>query len=69
MKRAEADDRRLEMWTLCKTLWARDEGQDLTEYALILVLISLVAVSIVRTIGSVVYNSYSNASSNLLAAS
>jgi Flp pilus assembly pilin Flp len=50
-------------------LWGSDEGQDLTEYALILMLISLVAVAIVRTIGSVVVNSYSNATSNLLAAS
>lgn len=55
-----------ELW---ETLWGNEEGQDLTEYALILVLISLVAVAIVRTIGSVVLNSYSKASSNLLAAS
>ena len=55
-----------ELW---ENLWGSEEGQDLTEYALILVLISLVAVAIVRTIGSVVVNSYSNASSNLLAAS
>jgi len=52
-----------------RTLWYDEDGQDLTEYALILVLISLVAVAILRTIGSVVYNSYSTASSNLSAAS
>ena len=50
-------------------LWRHEDGQDLTEYALILVLASLVAVAIVRSIGTVVFNSYSNASSNLSAAS
>jgi Flp pilus assembly pilin Flp len=57
------------MRELCEKLWRSEEGQDLTEYALILVLISLVAVAILRTIGLVVYNTYSIASSNLTAAS
>lgn len=55
-----------ELW---ETLWCNEDGQDLTEYALLLVLISLVALAILRTIGSVVSNSYSTASSNLTAAS
>ena len=54
-----------ELWEM---FWRSEDGQDLTEYALILVLISLVAVTIVRTIGSVVYNTYSSASSNLTSA-
>ena len=54
-----------ELW---KTLWRDEEGQDLTEYALIVVLISLVAVGILRTIGTVVFSTYSNASSNLTSA-
>lgn len=57
------------MKELCGTLWRSEDGQDLTEYALILVLISLVAVAILRTIGSVVFNTYSISSSNLTAAS
>lgn len=56
------------MGELCEKLWRSEEGQDLTEYALILVLISLIAVAIVRTIGAVVHNTYSNASSNLTSA-
>lgn len=57
------------MKELLGTLWGSEEGQDLTEYALILVLVSLVAVAVLRTIGSVIFNAYSNASSNLVAAS
>jgi Flp pilus assembly pilin Flp len=57
------------MRELCGKLWRSEDGQDLTEYALILVLISLVAVAILRTIGTVVFNTYSIASSNLTAAS
>ena len=57
------------MWEFCEALWRDEGGQDLTEYALILVLISLVAVAILRTIGSVVFNTYSNAASNLTSAS
>ncbi|MGA8182273.1 MAG: Flp family type IVb pilin [Terriglobia bacterium] len=57
------------MRELCEKLWRSEDGQDLTEYALILVLVSLVAVAILRTIGSVVSNTYSIASSNLTAAS
>jgi Flp pilus assembly pilin Flp len=56
------------MRELLEMLWRSEEGQDLTEYALIVVLISLVAVVILRTIGTVVFNTYSNASSNLTAA-
>ncbi len=57
------------MRELCEKLWRSEDGQDLTEYALIMVLISLVAVAILRTIGTVVFNTYSIASSNLTAAS
>lgn len=55
-----------EIW---QTLWHDEDGQDLTEYALILVLISLIALAILRTIGSVIHNTYSNASSKLSATS
>lgn len=56
----------IEFW---EELWGNEDGQDLMEYALILVLVSLVAVAIVRSIGLTVFNSYSNVSSNLSAAS
>lgn len=51
-----------------KKLWRDEDGQDLTEYALILVLISLVALAILQVVGSTVHNIYSTASSNLTAA-
>jgi Flp pilus assembly pilin Flp len=51
-----------------KKLWRDDGGQDLMEYALILVLISLVALAILQVIGATVHNIYSTASSNLTAA-
>ena len=54
-----------EVWT---RLWRGEDGQDLTEYALILVLISLVAIAVLRVIGSSVHNLYSTASSNLTSA-
>lgn len=54
-----------EVWTL---LWRGEDGQDLTEYALILVLISLVAIAVLRVIGSSIHNLYSTANSNLTSA-
>lgn len=53
------------MSRLLKMLWNEEEGQDLTEYALILVLVSLVALGTIRVIGSVVNNTFSTAASNL----
>ncbi len=46
-------------------LWKEEEGQDLTEYALLLVLISLVAVASMKTVGLAVSNVFSNAAANL----
>ena len=57
------------MQNFWKRLWHEDEGQDLTEYALILVLISLVAIVAMKLIGSTVHDVYSNASSNMASAS
>lgn len=53
------------MTELLKRLWQEEEGQDLTEYALLLVLISLVAVAAMKTLGSGVSDAFSNASANL----
>jgi len=44
-----------------KRLWKEEEGQDLTEYALLMVLISLVAVASMQTLGTTVSNVFSNA--------
>ena len=49
-------------------LWREEEGQDLTEYALLLVLISLVAVVSMSTLGEAVSNAFSNAAGNLTTA-
>jgi len=53
-----------EMRTL-ETLWTGEEGQDLTEYALLLVLIALVAVASLKTAGRAVSDAFSNAAANL----
>lgn len=48
-----------------KMLWNEENGQDLTEYALLLVLVSLVATMSIKVIGSVVNNTFSTAAVNL----
>jgi Flp pilus assembly pilin Flp len=48
-------------------LWQDEKGQDLTEYALLLVLISTVALAALRVIGQVVSNVFSNSAQNLAA--
>lgn len=50
------------MRKLLKSLWKEEEGQDLTEYALLLVLISLFAVTAVGRLGSDVSNVFWNTS-------
>ncbi len=53
------------MKNLLKRLWHEEEGQDLVEYALLLVLISLAAVAAMNTLASAISKAYGNASSNL----
>jgi Flp pilus assembly pilin Flp len=48
-----------------KALWEDEEGQDLTEYALLLVLISLIAIASLNTVGQSVSNVFSNAAANM----
>jgi Flp pilus assembly pilin Flp len=52
-----------------KRLWKEAEGQDLTEYALLMVLIALVAIASLQTIGTTISNVFSNAAANLTSAS
>jgi len=53
------------MRKLIRRLWKEEEGQDLTEYALLLVLISLVAVVSMQTVGNAVSDVFVNATTNL----
>jgi len=53
------------MNTIPLSLWQDEEGQDLTEYALLLVLISLAAVASLGTLANAINNAFSNAASNL----
>lgn len=46
-------------------LWREEEGQDLTEYALLLVLLSLAAVASLGTLANAINNSFAAAASNL----
>jgi pilus assembly protein Flp/PilA len=53
--------------TIVKRLWREEEGQDLTEYALLMVLIALLAIASMQTIGTTISNVFSNAAANLTA--
>lgn len=53
------------MTELLKRLWQEEEGQDLTEYALLLVLIALVAIVAVGKLGSIVNSIFQEAGNNL----
>ena len=46
-------------------LWREEAGQDLTEYALLLVLLSLAAVVFLSPLSAAINNVFSNAASNL----
>ena len=53
------------MKNLMIRLWREEEGQDLTEYALLLVLIALSAVAIMGTLGNAINNVFSDGASTL----
>ena len=55
------------MKNFVKRLWREEEAQDLTEYGLLLVLVSLVAIASMTTLGSAVSNAFANATTNLAA--
>jgi Flp pilus assembly pilin Flp len=50
---------------LLARLWKEEEAQDLTEYALLLVLLSLLAVSALGTLSQAINGVFTNASGNL----
>ncbi len=53
------------MKNVFKRLWKEEEGQDLTEYALLLVLVALAAIGSLGTLASAINNTFSRAASNL----
>jgi Flp pilus assembly pilin Flp len=50
---------------LMKRLWKEEKGQDLTEYALLLVLLSLAAVAFLTPLATAINNVFNNAAGNL----
>ncbi len=56
------------MKDLLKRLWQEEEGQDLTEYALLLALIALGAITAMKGLASTVNGVFQNAASNLTGA-
>ena len=55
------------MKNLLTRLWQEEEGQDLVEYGLLLVLIALAAIGTMGTLASTIKNVFSNAAGNLAA--
>ena len=53
------------MKNLLVRLWKEEEGQDLTEYALLLVLLSLAAVASLGVLANAINNAFSKAATNL----
>jgi Flp pilus assembly pilin Flp len=53
------------MKKLLMRLWKEEEAQDLTEYALLLVLVALAAIGSLGTLASAINNVFSKAALNL----
>ncbi len=53
------------MKALALRLWREEAGQDLTEYALLLVLIALAAIVSMKTLATAISQVFSNAATNL----
>jgi Flp pilus assembly pilin Flp len=53
------------MKNLLKLLWKEQKGQDLTEYALLLALVALGAVTTMKTIASTINSLFANAASKI----
>jgi pilus assembly protein Flp/PilA len=52
---------------ILKRLWIEEEAQDLTEYALLVVLVALAAVVSINTLATAISSVFSNAATNLSA--
>jgi Flp pilus assembly pilin Flp len=53
------------MKNLLRFLWREQEGQDLTEYALLLALLALGAIASIGTMAKMINNVFVNAASNI----
>jgi Flp pilus assembly pilin Flp len=53
------------MKSVLARLWSEEEGQDLTEYALLLVLLSLAAIGSISGVATAINGVFSNAAVNL----
>jgi Flp pilus assembly pilin Flp len=53
------------MKKLVMRLWQDEAGQDLTEYALLMVLIALASIAAMNSLATAISNVYGNAASNL----
>lgn len=54
------------MGSLVQLLWSQESGQDLAEYALLLVLISMVSISAMAGLAAAINSVWSNAARNLI---
>ena len=57
------------MRNVLRRLWREEKGQDLVEYALVVVLIALGAVVAMRGLASAISDAFSNAAANLTSTS
>jgi pilus assembly protein Flp/PilA len=55
------------MKAICNRLWKEEEGQDLTEYALLLVLIALAAITTMKTLATAIEGVFTSAATSLSA--
>jgi pilus assembly protein Flp/PilA len=53
------------MKTILARLWKEEDGQDLTEYALLLVLVALAAIGSLGTLATAINGVFANAATNL----
>jgi pilus assembly protein Flp/PilA len=53
------------MRSLLKRLWKDEAGQDLTEYALLLVLVALAAIGSLNTLATAINGVFANAATNI----
>jgi pilus assembly protein Flp/PilA len=57
-----------QMKNICKRLWQEEEGQDLVEYGLLVVLVALAAIGAMSSLASGVSDAFSKAAANLTTA-
>jgi Flp pilus assembly pilin Flp len=55
------------MRAIIRKLWKDEEGQDLTEYALLVTLLALAAISAMSSLASALSQTFSSAAANLSA--